>query len=72
MKSRFLNFIIDFNYFFQSHDDCPTCRQAIANSFKTQELKALDNKVAECKHGLNQLEEDLISTNVLPSDMFMG
>jgi len=45
--------------FFQSHDDCPTCRQAIANSFKTQELKALDNKVAECKHGLNQLEEKL-------------
>ncbi len=45
--------------FFQSHDDCPTCRQAIANSFKTQELKTLDNKVAECKHGLNQLEEKL-------------
>jgi len=45
--------------FFQSHDDCPTCRQAIASSFKEEELKTLDTKVVECEHGLSQLETKL-------------
>ena len=45
--------------FFQSHDDCPTCRQAIASSFKTQELETLSTKVTECEHGLSQLEQKL-------------
>jgi len=45
--------------FFQSHDDCPTCRQAIASSFKEEELKTLNTKVIECEHGLSQLEEKL-------------
>ena len=45
--------------FFQSHDDCPTCRQTIANSFKEEELKTLDTKVVECQHGLTQLEQKL-------------
>jgi len=45
--------------FFQSHDDCPTCRQAIASSFKQEELATLNTKVIECEHGLSQLEEKL-------------
>jgi len=45
--------------FFQSHDDCPTCRQAIANSFKEEELETLNTKVVECEHCLSQLEEKL-------------
>jgi DNA repair exonuclease SbcCD ATPase subunit len=45
--------------FFQSHDDCPTCRQSIASSFKEEELKTLDTKVVECEHGLSQLEVKL-------------
>ena len=45
--------------FFQSHDDCPTCRQAIANSFKEEELATLNTKVSECEHGLSQLEQKL-------------
>jgi len=45
--------------FFQSHDDCPTCRQTIASSFKEEELKTLDTKVVECEHGLSQLEAKL-------------
>jgi DNA repair exonuclease SbcCD ATPase subunit len=45
--------------FFQTHDDCPTCRQTIANSFKEEELKTLDTKVVECQHGLTQLEQKL-------------
>ena len=45
--------------FFQSHDDCPTCRQAIANSFKEEELGNLSTKVQECEHGLSELEKKL-------------
>ena len=45
--------------FFQSHNDCPTCRQTIASSFKEEELKTLDTKVVECEHGLSQLEAKL-------------
>ncbi len=45
--------------FFQSHDDCPTCRQAIALEFKEEELSNLSTKVTECEHGLTQLEEKL-------------
>jgi DNA repair exonuclease SbcCD ATPase subunit len=46
--------------FFQSHDDCPTCRQAIADSFKQEELKTLNTKVTECEHGLSEIEKKLI------------
>ena len=45
--------------FFQSHDDCPTCRQTIASSFKEEELTSLNTKVSECEHGLSQLEQKL-------------
>ena len=46
--------------FFQSHDDCPTCRQTIASSFKEEELSNLSTKVDECKHGLSELEKRLL------------
>jgi len=45
--------------FFQSHDNCPTCRQTIAMEFKEEELTNLSGKVSECEHGLKQLEEKL-------------
>ena len=45
--------------FFQSHDDCPTCRQTIAMEFKEEELGNLSTRVTECEHGLHQLEEKL-------------
>jgi DNA repair exonuclease SbcCD ATPase subunit len=47
--------------FFQEHDDCPTCRQAIASSFKEEELKTLSTKSQECEHGLTQLEQKLLA-----------
>ena len=47
--------------FFQSHDDCPTCRQTIASSFKEEELGTLTTKVAECEHGLSELEKKLLA-----------
>jgi DNA repair exonuclease SbcCD ATPase subunit len=45
--------------FFQSHDNCPTCRQTIAMEFKEEELANLSTKVTECEHGLSQLEQKL-------------
>jgi len=45
--------------FFQSHDNCPTCRQTIAMEFKEEELGNLSTKVVECEHGLTQLEQKL-------------
>jgi DNA repair exonuclease SbcCD ATPase subunit len=45
--------------FFQEHDDCPTCRQTIALSFKEEELKTLSTKAVECEHGLSELENKL-------------
>jgi len=45
--------------FFQNHDDCPTCRQAIAMEFKEDGLISLNTKVQECEHGLTQLESKL-------------
>lgn len=45
--------------FFQSHDNCPTCRQTIAMEFKEEELTVLGTKVTECEHGLTQLEQKL-------------
>ena len=46
--------------FFQTHDDCPTCRQSIEESFKLEELKNLGDKITECQHGLSQLEQKLL------------
>jgi DNA repair exonuclease SbcCD ATPase subunit len=46
--------------FFQSHDNCPTCRQTIADSFKEEELSSLSTKVTECQHGLSELEKKLL------------
>jgi len=46
--------------FFQTHDNCPTCRQAIEEGFKEEELNNLNNKVSECEHGLSELEKKLL------------
>lgn len=46
--------------FFQTHDDCPTCKQSIEEEFKLEELKSLGDKITECQHGLSQLENKLL------------
>jgi len=45
--------------FFQSHDNCPTCRQTIDTEFKEEELSSLSVKISKCEQGLNELEEKL-------------
>ena len=46
--------------FFQSHDDCPTCKQAIAASFKQDEIGRLEGKATSCEHGLSELESKFL------------
>ena len=45
--------------FFESHDDCPTCKQSIEEVFKTTELGYLSKKLDECQDGLSQLGQKL-------------
>jgi DNA repair exonuclease SbcCD ATPase subunit len=45
--------------FFESNDNCPTCKQTIALGFKESELVGLADKVQKCEHGLNELEQKL-------------
>jgi len=47
-------------HFFESNDNCPTCRQAIALGFKEEELTSLSGKVQKCEHGLSELEQKLV------------
>lgn len=45
--------------FFQSHDDCPTCKQTIDDVFKEKELTGLVDKTKEYEDGLAKLNEKL-------------
>jgi DNA repair exonuclease SbcCD ATPase subunit len=47
--------------FFESNDNCPTCRQAIALEFKETELAGFADKMAKCEHGLSEIEQKLIA-----------
>ena len=62
LETQIENNISKFNKdidFFQHHDDCPTCRQAIALEIKEKEIESLTGKVNESKQGLNELESKL-------------
>ena len=56
--------------FFEEHDDCPTCRQSIDDSFKVAELKTLAVKSEQCEHGLKELEQKLLSEQVKLNNIF--
>lgn len=47
--------------FFQTHDDCPTCKQKIAESFKTNEIERLKSKATSCENGLNELGSKVLN-----------
>lgn len=46
--------------FFSEHDNCPTCRQSIEQTFKETQLTTLNAKVDEYVAGLNKLEKRLL------------
>jgi len=42
--------------FFKENDDCPVCRQSIAEDFKNEQINHLGSKVSEAQSGLKELE----------------
>lgn len=46
--------------FFSEHDNCPTCRQSIEQTFKETQLTTLNAKVDEYVAGLSKLEKRLL------------
>lgn len=46
--------------FFQQNDNCPTCRQEIAVGFREQQVKTLEDKIAESTEGLSKIEKAVI------------
>lgn len=62
LESQIENNISKFNKdidFFRHHDDCPTCRQAIALEIKEREIESLTGKVEQSQQGLTELETRL-------------
>ena len=53
--------------FFESHDDCPTCQQAIDTAFKTTMINKKKEKVLELEVGLGQIDTE-IKTNQMRLD----
>ena len=45
--------------FFDTSDECPTCRQSIVEDFKKNQLMSLNAKAKKCDHGLSELESKL-------------
>tara|TARA_R110002020_G_scaffold32907_2_gene100742 strand:- start:1971 stop:3680 length:1710 start_codon:yes stop_codon:yes gene_type:complete len=48
--------------FFDTHDDCPTCNQAIDQDFKSKVIDEKEDKVEECEAGFEPLEKELDTT----------
>jgi DNA repair exonuclease SbcCD ATPase subunit len=45
--------------FFDSHDNCPTCKQAIEAAFKDEELLRLESKLTELEQGLKDITSNI-------------
>ena len=53
--------------FFQSHNDCPTCQQAIDEAFKSTMISKKAEKIQEVESALGQIEKE-IKTNEMKLD----
>lgn len=49
--------------FFDSHDNCPTCRQGIAHEHKTTIIENSNNQVGEIEQGKQQITTELQTIN---------
>jgi DNA repair exonuclease SbcCD ATPase subunit len=45
--------------FFNLHDNCPTCKQAIDNDFKCETVAAKENQMQETNAGVEQLRQEI-------------
>ena len=48
--------------FFESNDDCPTCKQNIDHAFKHKEIVQKQEKIKEFKNAVNKIDGELEST----------
>jgi DNA repair exonuclease SbcCD ATPase subunit len=47
------------NSFFEENDTCPTCRQTIGESFKSEAVSTNTQKITEIEDGLNKVSEQI-------------
>ena len=47
--------------FFDSHDNCPTCKQVIQNDFKCETVEDKTKNITEVEYGMNQLKDELLN-----------
>ena len=48
--------------FFETHNDCPTCQQAIDKAFKSTMIDKKKNKVIEIDSGMKQIAKEIVTT----------
>ena len=49
--------------FYQTNDDCPTCRQSISEDFKLKQIETFQNKITEYDNGLKDIDSQLEKIN---------
>ena len=49
--------------FYENHDNCPTCKQTIADNFKQKQIKERKSKVKIQQKGLIEISEEIIKSN---------
>jgi DNA repair exonuclease SbcCD ATPase subunit len=49
--------------FFNSHDNCPTCKQAIDSEFKCETVNTRQSQIEETSNGIEKLREEIESIN---------
>ena len=55
--------------FFRAHDNCPTCRQGIADEHRTKIVAETDNKLHEIQQGKQKIAEELVSNAARLADI---
>jgi DNA repair exonuclease SbcCD ATPase subunit len=49
--------------FYEEHSDCPTCKQGIAESFRTEQVSVLSNTKSEVSTALSDISTQITATN---------
>jgi DNA repair exonuclease SbcCD ATPase subunit len=49
--------------FYEEHSDCPTCKQGIAESFRTDQVSVLNNTKSEVNTALTDISNQITATN---------
>ncbi len=55
--------------FFEENDSCPTCKQVIADDFKSEQIRELSEKIGRAEEGLQKLEEEIVEKQTRISEI---